>query len=283
VKFVKMHGTGNDFVVIDGRGVDTDWSALAVAMNDRHFGIGGDGLIVALPSETADLRMRMFNPDGSEAEMCGNGLRCLAKYAIERGLAIPRDDAIRVETLAGVLTCRVWRDERGKVERVRLAMGRPRLDPREIPVLAEQAPPVIGLPLAVDGHEFAVTCVSMGNPHAVWFAPRDLDLPAYPLHVVGPLVEHHPLFPRRVNFEVAVVDTSERIRVRVWERGAGLTLACGTGACAVAVAARLNGLIGDATDIVLPGGTLHIEWDGAGEVFLTGPAVEVFTGDWPNA
>lgn len=283
MKFVKMHGTGNDFVVVNGRGLDADWPALAVAMNDRHFGIGGDGLIVALPSQTADLRMRMFNPDGSEAEMCGNGLRCLAKYAIERGLATPRDGTIRVETLAGVLTCRVWHDERGKVERVRLGMGQPRLDPREIPVLAEQAPPVTGLPIAVDGHELAVTCVSMGNPHAVWFAPHDFDLASYPLHVVGPLVEHHPLFPRRVNFEVAVVERPKRIRVRVWERGAGLTLACGTGACAVAVAARLNGLIGDAADIVLPGGTLHIEWDGAGEVFLTGPAVEVFTGDWPGA
>ncbi len=283
MQFVKMQGTGNDFAVIDGRGMNADWPALAVKMNDRHFGVGGDGIIVALTSEKADLRMRMFNPDGSEAEMCGNGLRCLAKYAIERGLATPKDDTIHVETLAGVLSCRVWRGEAGKVERVKLGMGRPRLDPREIPVAVEQMPPVLKLPLHVDAAEYEVTCVSMGNPHAVWFAPHDLDLDTFPLTEIGPRIEHDPAFPRRVNFEAVVVDEPGKVRVRVWERGAGITLACGTGACAVGVAARLNGLTGDRTEVALPGGTLLIEWDGEGEVFLTGPAVEVFGGEWPEA
>jgi diaminopimelate epimerase len=282
VQFVKMQGAGNDFAVIDGRGLNLDWPALAVQMTDRHFGVGGDGIIVALPSNVAGLRMRMFNPDGSEAEMCGNGLRCLAKYAIERGIATPKDETIHIETVAGVLSCRVWRDGEGRVERVKLGMGRPHLDPREIPVAVEQTPPVLKLPLQAGGDRYEVTCVSMGNPHAVWFAPRDLDLDAFPLTEVGPQIEHDPAFPRRVNFEVVVVDGPGKLRARVWERGAGITLACGTGACAVGVAARLNGLSGDRSEVTLPGGTLLIEWDGEGEVFLTGPAVEVFAGEWPD-
>jgi diaminopimelate epimerase len=278
MRFTKMHGTGNDFVVIDGTRHDRDWAALTAPINDRHFGVGGDGLIVALPSQRADLRMRMFNPDGSEAEMCGNGIRCLAKYAVERGL-VPARDSLRIETLAGDLTCELRRDG-GTVSSVRVSMGEPRLDPREIPVLAEQAPPVLGFPVRVDGREFAVSCVSMGNPHAVWFTDEPVD--AFPLHEVGPLVERHPAFPRRVNFEIVNVLRPGAVRARVWERGAGLTLACGTGACAVHVAARLNGLTGDATEVALPGGTLRIEWNGDGEVYLTGPAVTVFEGEWPE-
>jgi diaminopimelate epimerase len=277
MRFTKMQGTGNDFVVIDARGEERDWAKLAIAMNDRHFGIGGDGIILALPSSEADLRMRMFNPDGSEAEMCGNGIRCLTKFVVERGIIQPHADAIRVETLAGVLTC-AFSSSTGVVESVRVGMGRPRLDARKIPVLAEQAPPVLGFPVDVDSDRFAVTCVSMGNPHAVWFTDRAVgDLP---LHAVGPRVEHHPAFPKRVNFEIANVERPGMLRARVWERGAGETLACGTGACAIGVAARLNGLTGDVTHVTLPGGTLRIEWDGEGEVYLTGPAVEVFEGTW---
>jgi diaminopimelate epimerase len=277
VRFTKMHGTGNDFVVLDGRTATSDWSKLAVAMNDRHFGVGGDGIIVALPSDQADLRMRMFNPDGSEAEMCGNGIRCLAKFAVERSLVPANRDDLTVETLAGTLTCEVRRDQAG-VSAVRVSMGRPHLDPWEIPVAVEQSPPVLGLPVPLVDRTVNVTCVSMGNPHAVWFTEE--SVPEFPLHAVGPLVEHHPLFPRRVNFEIVNVVSRGSVRARVWERGAGLTLACGTGACAIAVAARLNGLTGDVTDVELPGGTLRIEWDGKGEVYLTGPAVEVFDGEW---
>jgi diaminopimelate epimerase len=284
VRFTKMHGTGNDFVVIDGTDAagrartDDEWARLARAMDDRHFGVGGDGIIVALPSELAALRMRMFNPDGSEAEMCGNGIRCLAKFAAERGLVEAANDALSVETGAGLLTCRLLRDG-DSVAAVRVSMGRPRLDPREIPVLAEQAPPVRNFPIEAGGVRYEVTCVSMGNPHAVLFTHAPVD--EFPLDRTGPLVEHLPAFPRRVNFEVVNVVSHGRLRARVWERGAGLTFACGTGACAIAVAARLNGLTGDSTEVSLPGGMLQIDWDGDGEVFLTGPAVEVFEGEWP--
>jgi diaminopimelate epimerase len=246
-------------------------------MNDRHFGIGGDGIIVALPSDVADLRMRMFNPDGSEAEMCGNGIRCLAKYVVERGLTRPKDGVVTVETLAGILSCELRR-EGGTVTAVRVAMGTPRLDPREVPVLAEQSPPVLGFEVRAGDRAFPVTCISMGNPHAVWFT--DASVAEFPLGQIGPQVEHHAAFPRRVNFEVANVERPGAVRARVWERGAGETLACGTGACAIGVAARLNGYTGDATDVTLPGGTLHIEWAGEGDVYLTGPAVEVFEGEW---
>lgn len=278
MQFTKMHGTGNDFVLLDGTSREQDWATLAVPMNDRHFGIGGDGLIVALPSQHADLRMRMFNPDGSEAEMCGNGIRCLAKYAVERGLA-PARAALRIETLAGDLTCELRRDGTA-ITAVRVSMGQPRLDPRAIPVLAEQGPPVLAFPLRAGGREFAVTCLSMGNPHAVWFTAEPID--EFHLQEIGPLVERDPAFPRRVNFEIVNVERRGVVRARVWERGAGLTLACGTGACAVHVAARLNGLTGDATDVALPGGSLRIEWNGAGEVYLTGPAATVFEGEWPD-
>ncbi len=279
MQFVKMHGTGNDFVVIDGRGLDADWADLAHKMTDRHFGIGGDGILVALESDSAALRMRMFNPDGSEAEMCGNGIRCLAKYAVERHVAEPSNGAIQIETLAGVLTCEL-RYEGDHVSAVRVAMGRPHLDPREIPVLAEQGPPLLGFPVDVAGRIFPVTCVSMGNPHAVWFAEEPVE--QFALREIGPSVEHHPAFPRRVNFEIVNVLQHGAVQARVWERGAGETLACGTGACAIGVAARLNGHTGDTTAVTLPGGTLTIEWDGSGEVYLTGPAVEVFAGAWPG-
>jgi diaminopimelate epimerase len=277
MQFVKMHGTGNDFVLVDARAQSADWPSLAVAMCDRHFGIGSDGLILALPAANADLAMRMFNPDGSESEMCGNGIRCLAKFAVERGLATPRDGALTVDTLAGVLRCEVSGPD-GTVERVRVSMGKPRLAPAEIPVLAESSGPVLDLPVSVSGGDFRITAVSMGNPHAVHFTETPVGEIA--LETVGPRVEHHPAFPRRVNFEVVNVLGRDRLRMRVWERGAGLTLACGTGACAVGVAARLHGLVDDVMDVELPSGTVRIEWDGAGEVYLSGPAETVFEGRW---
>jgi diaminopimelate epimerase len=277
MQFVKMHGTGNDFVMIDARAVEADWPALARAMCDRHFGVGSDGLILALPAAHADLQMRMFNPDGSEAEMCGNGIRCLAKFAAERGVATPKGGVLLVDTLAGLLRCEVSGGN-GVVERVRASMGRPILAPDEIPVLAESSGPVLDLPVHIEGGDFRVTCVSMGNPHAVHF--QEDPVAAVDLERVGPRVEHHPAFPRRVNFEIANVLGRDRLRMRVWERGAGITLACGTGACATAVAARLRGLVDDVVDVELPGGTVRIEWDGAGEVYLSGPAEDVFEGRW---
>ena len=277
MRFVKMHGTGNDFVLLEAQGDERDWPRLAQAMCDRHFGVGADGLILVLPSARADVRMRMFNPDGSEAEMCGNGLRCVAKYAVEGGLARPRDGRIDVETLAGVLAAQTSGDGR-TVERVRVSMGVPRFAPAEIPVLVDVEPPIVGLPLEVAGRALRLTCLSLGNPHAVHFL--DGPVAAFPLEEIGPLVERHPLFPQRVNFEVAQVLANDRIEARVWERGAGATLACGSGASAVMVAARVQGLVGSTVDITLPGGTLAIEWDGRGEVYLAGPAERVFAGEW---
>jgi diaminopimelate epimerase len=277
MQFTKMHGTGNDFVMVDASEFSADWEALARAVCDRHFGAGSDGLILALPAAEADLRMRMFNPDGSEAEMCGNGIRCLAKYAVERGIATPKRGAIVVDTLAGRLRCEVF-GENGVIDRVRVSMGAPRFAPNEIPVAAESSGPVRDLPVRVEGGDFRVTCVSMGNPHAVYFAEQPVG--EIDLGTVGPRVEHHPLFPRRVNFEVVNVLDRDRLRMRVWERGAGMTLACGTGACATAVAARLHGLVDDIVDIELPGGVVRIEWDGQGEVYLSGPAETVFEGQW---
>ncbi|UCH86324.1 MAG: diaminopimelate epimerase [Dehalococcoidia bacterium] len=277
MKFVKMHGTGNDFVLLRARGDEQDWSRLAQAMCDRHYGIGADGLLLVLPSSQADVRMRMFNPDGSEAEMCGNGLRCVAKYAVDEGLAPPRGGRISVETAVGVLAAQVF-GEKGAVERVRVSLGVPRFAPQEIPVLAEGEPPVKDLPLDIEGERLAVTCVSLGNPHAVHFAERPVA--EFPLEDIGPKVEHHPLFPQRTNFGVARVLDRERMEARVWERGTGITLACGSGACAAVVAAQLHGLVGERVDITLPGGVLRVEWDGAGECYLAGPAETVFVGGW---
>jgi diaminopimelate epimerase len=268
-----MHGTGNDFVLVDARETERDWSKLSVAMCDRHFGIGADGLIAVLPSDRADLRMRMFNPDGSEAEMCGNGIRCFVKFAAEREIAPLRDRALAVETLAGVLTAQA-KLAGSRVVAVRVAMGRPRI------VSVEGEGPVREQPVEVDGRTFRVTCVSMGNPHAVHFI--DSPVADFPLNTIGPLVERHPLFPDRTNFEVARVLARHRVEARVWERGAGMTLACGTGAAAVAVAARLHGLVDEQVEVLLPGGMLKLEWDGASDVYLSGPAAEVFEGEWPE-
>jgi diaminopimelate epimerase len=277
LNFTKMHGTGNDFVVLFGGDEERDWPRLARAMCDRHFGVGSDGLVLALLSDRADIRMRMFNPDGSEAEMCGNGIRCLAKFAIENNLARASNGVLTVETLAGVLRCVVEiRD--GQVDGVRVAMGVPRFRPAEIPVAAPGEGPVRDLRVEVADQVLDVTCVSMGNPHAVHFINASVE--EFPLAAIGPMVEHSNLFPNRVNFEIVNVAAPGRLLARVWERGAGETLACGTGACAIGVAARLAGFTQDSTVISLPGGDLMIEWDGHGDVFLSGAATEVFRGEW---
>ena len=274
MEFYKAHGIGNDFVLIDARTTaDRDWPELARAMCDRHFGVGADGILLVLNSATADFRMRMLNPDGSEAEMCGNGIRCFARYVYEN--VAPKAE-LRVETGAGVLplTLRV-RD--GVVEAVTVNMGAPHFTPRDIPVVLDHSP-VVDHPLDVGGMTLRLTCVSMGNPHAVAFVEEDVE--SFPLAEIGPLVERHPLFPRRVNFEVCRVLGRGELDVRVWERGAGLTLACGTGASAVTVAARLKGLTDERIRLRLPGGTLEMSWDGQGDVFMTGPAEFVFRGEW---
>jgi diaminopimelate epimerase len=286
--FVKMQGTGNDFVLVDARGVNRDWVGLAQRICDRHYGVGGDGLLLILPSRNAPIRMRIFNPDGSEAQMCGNGIRCFAKYVLERKLVAADSGGLDIETLAGTRTVTAtWKD--GKVVAVRVGMGIPKLKPAEVPIDLSKAAhpteapregPLLDYPLHVNDTELHLTAVSMGNPHAVAFLHSPIA--SFPLEHIGPLVEHHPLFPERTNFEVAQVADKTHVQVRVWERGAGPTMACGTGAAAVAVAARLHGFVGDKLEVELPGGPLELEWDGKGEVWLTGPAVEVFSGQWPE-
>ena len=279
MKFTKLHGAGNDYVYIDARGKERDWPALSVAMSDRHLGVGSDGLILALPSEKADLRMRMFNADGSEGEMCGNGIRCLVRFAFDNGIVDAEKSPVRVETMAGVLDVTPLGDDGDGMTAARVLMGAPRLVPAEIPVALEGKDVVIDEPLKVAGREFRMTCVSMGNPHAVVFMDEPVD--EFPLTEIGPMVEHHPLFPARVNFEIVnVLDGDKTLKTRVWERGSGITMACGTGACAVQVAARLNGLAGDRATIALPGGDLTVEWPGAGEVVMEGPVATVFDGEW---
>jgi diaminopimelate epimerase len=277
--FVKLQGTGNDFVVVDARTLDREWSRLAEAICNRHFGVGGDGLILAAPSSRADVRMRIFNADGSEAEMSGNGMRCLVKFAVDNGLVKPKDDEFDVETGAGVLRVHIT-TERGRVFRVRQSMGPPRLDPREIPVTIDAPPPVMNAEVQVGGRTIVFTPVSMGNPHAVHF--QDLPVADFPLHTVGPLIEQHQLFPKRTNFEVVRMLGRDRAEMRVWERGVGETLSCGSGASATMVAARLLGLVDDRMELMVPGGVLQLEWNGEGDVILTGNVEEVFRGSWPE-
>ena len=276
-----MHGAGNDYIYIDARGQDRDWAALAVAMSDRHTGVGADGIILALPSDSADLRMKMLNADGSEGEMCGNGIRCLVGYALERSI-VPADTAtVKVETLAGELPVTPRWDE-GRVVWATVGMGEPRLAVDDIPVKAPGYEMLMDFPLQVDGHRFDISCVSMGNPHAVAFV--DAPVADIPLHEIGPLVENHPMFPQRVNFEIANVVDSSHVTARVWERGSGLTMACGSGACAVVAIGRLQRLTGNEVYVSLPGGDLTVRWGGpgSGDLILEGPVQEVFEGEWPD-
>jgi diaminopimelate epimerase len=279
VRFVKMHGAGNDFLLVESSGEERDWAAVSQAMCERHFGVGADGLMLVMPSHKADLRMRLFNADGSEAEVSGNGVRCLVKYAVERGIAMPTEGKVTIEAIHHILVADVAIRGR-EVESVRLSMGPPRFEPAEVPVVTDHAPPVLDMSLEVDGQRMVVACVSMGNPHAVTFT--DADVGSYPLESLGPRVERHPLFPARVNFGVARALDRSHMDVRVWERGAGETLACGSGSCAAMVAARLKGLVGERVDVTQPGGILTVEWDGSGDVYLGGPAEFVFEGDWPD-
>ncbi|GAB4130903.1 diaminopimelate epimerase [Thermopirellula anaerolimosa] len=279
MRFVKMHGAGNDYVYVDcfQEKLPQPPAELAPKIADRHFGVGGDGLILITPSEVADARMRMFNADGSEAEMCGNGVRCVAKYVYESGIS--RNNPLRIETGRGVLSLDLLL-EMNRVHKVRVNMGEPILKPGDIPTtLAEGLERAVNCPLEVDGKTLPVTCVSMGNPHCVIFVEKLTD---DLVHGLGAAIERHPAFPRRVNVEFVRVESAGAVQARVWERGSGETLACGTGACAVCVAGVLTGRTNRRISVRLPGGVLDIEWSEQGPVFLTGPAVEVFRGDWPE-
>jgi len=282
LKFTKLHGAGNDYLFIDARNQERDWPTLSIAMSDRHLGAGSDGIILALPSNKADLRMRMFNADGSEGEMCGNGIRCFVRFALDQGILPNGDSAvspISVETGAGVLDVTPIR-QGGEMVRARVSMGEPILVPADVPVDLPGQDVILDHPLHVEGGDFELTFVSMGNPHAIAFIDQPVD--EVRLTEVGPLVERHSLFPNRINFEIANVVDRGRIKLRVWERGSGITMACGTGACATAVAARLHNYIDDKVAIELPGGELTVEWPGHGPVILEGPVAEVYQGEWPD-
>lgn len=277
MKFTKMQGTGNDYIYVDCFKEKVDRpSDAAIRLSDRHFGIGADGLILIKPSVRADFTMEMYNADGSRGEMCGNGIRCLGKYVYDYGLTDKKQ--ITVETPAGIKTLDLTVTD-GKVSLVRVDMGAPILRPEQIPVAVERNKDmVLAEPITIDRTEYRITCVSMGNPHAVVFVD---DLDALNLENTGPKFEHHPRFPKRINTEFARVIDRKTIKMRVFERGSGETLACGTGACAVAVAGVLNGLTRDTVTVELQGGDLLIEWDrGADVVYMTGPAAVSFEGEF---
>ncbi|MCS7044835.1 MAG: diaminopimelate epimerase [Gemmataceae bacterium] len=290
MRFTKMHGCGNDYVYVDcfRQRPPVDPAALSRVVSDRHFGIGADGLILICPSDRADARMRMFNADGSEAEMCGNGIRCVAKYVFDHGLA--RKSPLMIETGRGVLTLELETVD-GKVAHVRVDMGEPILEAASIPTTLA-APRVVnellpsglldlGQPwVAESGLEPRVTCVSMGNPHAVLYCR---DVAKVPLAAVGPVLEHAAIFPRRSNVHFVQVHHAGEATMRTWERGSGITLACGTGACAVCVAGVLTERSARRLLAHLPGGDLRLHWsESDGRVYMTGPAVEVFHGEWPG-
>lgn len=275
MRFTKMHGAGNDYIYVDGFAdpVPQNPAETARQISDRHFGIGGDGLILILPSDKADARMRMFNADGSEAQMCGNGIRCVAKYLFDHG--ITNKCTLDVETGAGILTLDLHVVD-ALVERVRVNMGRPILAADEIPTKLT-GDPVVNVPLEIDGQTYDVTCVSMGNPHCVIFVDEPTDQLVLG---VGPKIERDPHFPERVNAEFVQILSEDEVRMRVWERGSGETMACGTGACAVCVAGHLAGRTKRKILAHLPGGDLELEWSESDHVYMTGPAVEVFSGVW---
>ena len=278
MKFTKMHGAGNDYVYVNGYVQSLDWPVISEKISDRHKGIGADGLIVAASSKIADLKMRMFNADGSEGEMCGNGIRCLVAFAMSEGLVDSNANVISVETGAGVLDVRPTFGNSG-MNGATVDMGEPILRPSVIPVdLTDESFPVVDYPLEVNGRKFLMTFVSMGNPHAVTFIEEDVS--NFPLEDIGPVVENHKMFPNKVNFEVVNVVSETHLKVRVWERGSGITMACGTGACAVVVAAHMKGLVGDQVNIELPGGMLGINWSGKGSILMEGPVEEVYRGQW---
>ncbi len=274
IKFTKMHGLGNDYVYSDAinQKIENE-SSLAKFVSNRHFGIGSDGLILICKSEVADFKMRMFNSDGSEAEMCGNGIRCVGKFVYDKGLT--NKTTVKIETLAGIKTL-ILNTKDGKVKTARVDMGEPILEAEKIPVISTEEP-VKNLELEAENKKFKFTCVSMGNPHAITIVEntKEFDVEKY-----GKVLEVNKAFPKKANIEFAQIVDRQNINMRVWERGAGETLACGTGACATAVACNLNGLTDRKVNIELLGGTLNIEWNETdNHVYMTGPAVTVFDGE----
>ena len=282
VEFTKLHGAGNDYIAIDGRGIDRDWGALSKAMSALAFGVGSDGIVLVQDSDVAQIRMRVYNPDGSEAEMSGNGIRLFSKFVVDRKFVLPEDNGLTVETGGGVRV--VWPTmQDDKMVAAKVAMGEPTFIPAEIPVeLAAIGDLEIlkDFPIQAGGYDLKITCLAVGNPHAVVVMKDPVE--DFPLTEVGPHVEHHKLFPNRINFEIVNVINRSKIRARIFERGAGETMSSGTGSTAAASAARAHGLVDDTVDVIVDGGILRISWDETGQAYLEGPAVEVFSGVWPD-
>lgn len=275
LSFVKMEGCGNDYVYVNGftqKVIKEDKAALVRKLSDRHFGIGGDGVIFINPSDIAEFEMEMYNADGSRGEMCGNGIRCVAKFVYDEGLTDKKE--ITVESFGKIKYLTLF-EEDGEIRSVRVNMGEPILEAEEIPVVCDHSP-VVDEPIEVCGRDYRMTCVSMGNPHAVVFVD---DTDSFPLEQIGPYFENHVRFPRRTNTEFVQVINRNYVKMRVWERGSGETLACGTGCCATAVACVLNGLTDEKITVEVLGGKLEIEWDREKNlVWMTGPATRVFRG-----
>ena len=275
MKFTKMQGAGNDYVYVNCfEETVSDPRQTAIQVSNRNFGIGSDGLILIMPSDRADLRMRMFNSDGSESEMCGNGIRCVAKYAYDHGIVAKTE--ISAETGAGVLALQLFPGSDGTIEKVRVNMGLPHLTRAEIPMTGAPDEKVVAEELTVLDRAFKITCVSMGNPHCIIYVD---DVEHFPVATYGPLIENNELFPRRTNVEFIQIVSRNEVRQRTWERGAGETLACGTGASAVCVAGVLNNVTERRILNHLSGGDLELEWSEEGSVFMIGQAVEVFSGE----
>ena len=277
LEFTKMQGAGNDFILVEAGDKDIDWAEVSKAMCDRHYGIGADGLLLMMPSGIADFKMKIFNTDGSESEICGNGLRCMVRYYLEKRNTTGIAGKIRVEIPTGTRDA-----EYSETSEIKAGMGIPVFTEKDIPVKAGQCEidinTLLVCSITIAGNDFRLNPVSMGNPHAVYFT--DNQVTDFPISDIGPEITGNEIFPEGVNFEVARILDRDTIEARVWERGVGETLACGSGACAIAVASILHDYTGNKVNIRLPGGILKVEWDGMGEVYLSGPAETVYTGIW---
>ena len=279
--FMKLQGAGNDYIAIDGRGENYDWNKLSIAMSTPAFGIGSDGIVVVFDSNTADIRMRIYNPDGTEAEISGNGIRLFTKFVIDKKIFIPKNNLIKIETGDGIKT--VYPSlENGKVVSSKVEMGVPNFIASKIPISVPDIndSDIPKFDMEILGNNLAITCLSIGNPHAVCIMESKVE--EFPLVEVGKIVEKHKFFPNRINFEIVNVISRSKIRARIFERGAGETLSSGTGSTASASACRYNGLVDDRVEVILDGGNLNISWDENEMAILEGPSVEVFQGVWSD-
>ena len=284
MKFTKMQGAGNDYILVESTDKERDWSQLAITMCERHYGIGADSLLVLLPSDKADFMMRILDADGSEAEACGNGIRCLAKYVFEKGVIDKNAEKVLIETLSGIRTVKLYKENSRLID-IQANMGEPRFNAEDIPVNVKNEKgtvdikPMLSYQTTLDGVSLSLNLVSMGNPHAVYFQKEPVAF--FPLAQIGPKVECLTIFPKRTNFEVVRVINRKQVEARTWERGVGETLACGSGACAIIAAGQVLGYLDSKVEVRVIGGTLGVEWNGKGEILLSGPAEIIFAGNFP--